>query len=106
MDAASALDIFLREENPAAAFTAYVQGYGGSDLPIGLWLSRQVALIDELINEQINVILHHPTLQALEARWRGLLALAEAAVPFDNVRIRLLDVSWRDVCRDIDRAAE
>lgn len=106
ISAADSLDIFLREDDPARALQAYVNGYGGSELPIGLWLNRQIALIDELVNEQLNTILHHPQLQALEARWRGLLALAEEAAPFDNVRIRLLDISWREVCRDIDRAAE
>lgn len=102
----SPLDRFLRAADPAEALAAYVEGYGGSTLPAGLWLSRQVALIDELIEEQLNAILHAPKLQALEARWRGLCALTEEASPYDNVRVRVLDVSWREICRDLDRAAE
>ena len=97
---------FLGESDPVRALAAYVEGYGGSSLPAGLWLSRQIALIDELIDEQLNAILHHADLQALESRWRGLLALTEEAAPYDNVRIRVLDVSWRDISRDLDRAAE
>jgi len=104
----SPLHRFLREHDPAAALAAYVEGFGGSSLPVGLWLSRQVALIDELIEEQLNAILHTPKFQALEARWRGLLALTEEAAAYDdsNVRVRMLDVSWREISRDLERAAE
>lgn len=104
--ASSPLDRFLGAADPAAALAAYVENFGASSLPVGLWLSRQIALIDDLIEEQLNAILHEPRLQALEARWRALLALTEEAAPYDNVRIRLLDVSWREICRDLERAAE
>lgn len=100
------LERFLRADDPATALAAYIDGYGGSRLPVGLWLSRQVALIDELIDEQLNRILRHPRLRELESRWRGLYALAEEASPYDNIRIRLLDINWREICKDLDRAAE
>jgi type VI secretion system protein ImpD len=100
------LERFLRADDPAVALAAYIENYGGSQLPVTLWLSRQIALIDELIGEQLNRILHHPRLQQLESSWRGLFALAEEASPYDNIRIRLLDISWREICKDLDRAAE
>ena len=104
--AQSPLERFLGAQDPAAALAAYTEGYGGSALPVALWLSRQVALIDEQIEEQLNAILHAPAFKAMEARWRGLQALVDEATPYDNVRVRVLDVSWREICRDLDRAAE
>ena len=38
-------------------------------------LNRHVALIDHLIDDQVNAILHHPDFQRLEASWRGLAFL-------------------------------
>ncbi|MDE2367041.1 MAG: type VI secretion system contractile sheath large subunit, partial [Betaproteobacteria bacterium] len=35
-------------------------------------INHRVAQIDELISAQLNEILHHPDVQALEASWRGL----------------------------------
>jgi len=38
-----------------------------------------IALIDEALNQQINMILHHPDFQAMEARWRALARLVRQA---------------------------
>ena len=57
-------------------------------------LHRQVAEIDRLITEQVNAILHHPLLQALEARWRGLAYLT-GREPSDGgppIKIKVLAV--------------
>ena len=35
-------------------------------------INHRIAQIDELISDQLNEILHHPEVQALEASWRGL----------------------------------
>jgi type VI secretion system ImpC/EvpB family protein len=71
-------------------------------------LNRDVALIDRLVNEQLNAVLHHPAFQKLEASWRGLFYLAERAAEEADaaIKIRMLDVSWRELSRDFDRAIE
>lgn len=102
------LAAFLGAADPAQALRLYVQSMAPQATRLNpiAWLSRQIALIDERINRQLNLILHHPRLQQLEARWRGLRQLTEAATGVDNVRIRVLDISWREICRDLDRAVE
>lgn len=70
------------------------------------WLLREIAYIDELINEQINLILHHPKFQKLESSWRGLLTLCEAAAEFSSTWVKFLDISWPEVSKDIGRSME
>lgn len=67
---------------------------------------RTIADIDELVNDQLNKIIHHPKFQKLEASWRGLWYLTEQADESQNIKIKLLDMSWAEVAKDIGRAME
>ncbi|MEO6707940.1 MAG: type VI secretion system contractile sheath large subunit, partial [Planctomycetota bacterium] len=49
---------------------------------------------------------HHPRFQALEASWRGLDYLIDQSAGVENVKIRVLAVSWREIARDLERAIE
>ncbi len=69
-------------------------------------LDRDIVYLDELLSQQVNAILHHPRLQALEASWRGLHCLTKQAAVVRNVKIRLLAVSWRELARDLELAIE
>ncbi|MEX0794154.1 MAG: type VI secretion system contractile sheath large subunit [Pirellulaceae bacterium] len=72
-------------------------------------LNRDVAIIDELLSDQINAIIHAPPFKKLESAWRGLEYLtrvAEEEGDRERIRIRFLDVSWREVERDLERAVE
>jgi len=71
-----------------------------------LALDRHIARIDELISEQVNAILHAPAFQRLEAGWRSLKYLTEAADGTAPAKIRVLAVSWNEVVRDLDRASD
>ncbi len=71
-------------------------------------LSRDIARIDGTLNSQLNEILHHPKFQRLEASWRGLVHLVQS-VPDDidaNIKIKALDISWKEVERDFETASE
>ncbi len=69
-------------------------------------LSRDIAEIDGLVKEQLNSVLHHPKFQALEASWRGLEMLVEAVQREGTrqIRIRFLNISWKELHRDFERA--
>jgi type VI secretion system ImpC/EvpB family protein len=71
-------------------------------------LNRQVAVIDRLINDQVNVILHHPTFQRLEASWQGLAFLARRPRREGGpaTKVKVLDVSWSELARDFERAID
>src|SRR5690606_14832451 len=93
----NALAGFLRIDDDAAAFRCWVTHFAPDDatrsLPLRLWLARQIALIDELISEQLNAILHQSRLQELEAAWRSLQKLCDESRPYPMIRLRLLNVS-------------
>jgi type VI secretion system protein ImpD/type VI secretion system protein ImpC len=71
-------------------------------------IDRAILMVDAMIAAQLDAILHHPRFQALEARWRGLRWLAGQIEdgPGDRIIIRLLGASWREIARDMERAAE
>ncbi len=69
-------------------------------------LTRDIALIDALLTRQVNAILHHPAFQKLEASWRGLLYLVRQAPDGENVKVRVLSITWKELVRDLERAIE
>lgn len=71
-----------------------------------LLISELISRIDNVVNLQLNRIIHDSRFQALEASWRGLWYLAVQADGHRNIKIRCLDISWAELTRDIDRALE
>jgi type VI secretion system ImpC/EvpB family protein len=74
-------------------------------------LNRDVAMIDELLARQVDAIIHHRRFQRLEASWRGVEYLVDQVDQHvdpdaQNVKVRLLSASWKEVCKDLDRAIE
>ena len=104
------LVLFLQQEDDVEAFRIWAQHFQNNaaiqKLPIRQWLAQQIALIDELIAEQLNAILHHKKMQALESSWRSLKKLCDESYGYSNIKLRLLNVSWAEVCRDITKAQD
>jgi type VI secretion system ImpC/EvpB family protein len=73
-----------------------------------LQLTHEIAEIDRLVGEQLNAVLHHSRFQALEASWRGLSMLisSSTAAATRQVQVKLLNVSWKEVQRDFERASD
>ena len=69
-------------------------------------IGRAVARIDQLVGQTLDLILHHPKFQKLEASWRGLESLVHRAEPGEGVIIRFLDVRWSEVIKDQLNALE
>jgi type VI secretion system protein ImpC len=61
-----------------------------------------VQRIDELINQQVNEIIHHPDFQKLEANWRGIEDLVQHTNFRANITIDLLDVTKREIEEDFE----
>lgn len=93
-------------DRDALELWAKLCGINKKTCPLMNLLTQQIADIDELINEQINVIMHHKRFQEMESRWLGLWHLVEESSHAKNIKIKLLDVSWRDLCRDVERASD
>lgn len=69
-------------------------------------LDRDIAALDGMISRQIDAVLHAQPLRRLEGSWRGLAWLSEQLPQDRMVKVRLLTISWREICRDLERAAE
>ena len=51
-------------------------------------------------------ILHHPRLRKLEGTWRGVAWLADQVDTSNRLKIKMLNVGWPEICRDLERAIE
>ncbi len=69
-------------------------------------INARVAQIDRLISTQLNAIMHHSEFQKLEASWRGLHYLVQQSETGTMMKIRVLNVSKKDLLRDMERAPE
>lgn len=59
------------------------------------------AIIDAAMTGQLNLVLHHPEFQALEASWRGLHFLVRDVESEPMLKIRLFDISLRELGRTL-----
>ncbi len=66
-------------------------------------LEAIVAEIDRLLAAQVNLVLHHPEFQQIEATWRGLQFLVGAIETGSMLKIKLLDISKRELRRSLRR---
>ncbi|HVO98285.1 MAG TPA: type VI secretion system contractile sheath large subunit [Bryobacteraceae bacterium] len=69
-------------------------------------INQRIAQIDHLLSIQLNEILHHETFQKLEASWRGLKYLLDNSETNDKLKIKVLNVSKRELLKDLQRAPE
>ncbi len=69
-------------------------------------IGREIARLDAALSAQVNALLHHPAVQKLEASWRGLHYLVSQLPEGTNIKVRILDVSWKELARDLGRAIE
>lgn len=69
-------------------------------------IQQLIAVIDRALSRQLNMIIHAPAFQQLEASWRGIQWLL-LEVPNDKaIQVKLLNVSYRELSRDILNAIE
>jgi type VI secretion system protein ImpC len=69
-------------------------------------IQARIAQIDQLISKQLNEILHHPSFQKLEASWRGIRYLLDQSETGAMLKLKVLNVSKRELLRDLQRAPE
>ncbi len=69
-------------------------------------INARIAQIDHLLSIQINEILHHADYQKLEGSWRGLKYLLSNSTTNEMLKIKVLNVSKKELLRDLQRAPE
>ena len=71
-----------------------------------MMINARIAQIDHLLSLQLNAIMHHPQFQKLEGSWRGLKHLMDNSETGVGLKIRVLNVSKKELLRDIEKAPE
>ena len=69
-------------------------------------INARIAQIDELVSAQLNEVMHHPEMQKLEASWRGLKYLLSQSETSEMLKIKILNVSKKELWKDLDSANE
>jgi type VI secretion system protein ImpC len=68
--------------------------------------NKAIALIDQQLSKQLGAIMHHPDFLKLEGSWRGLHHLVMNSETGTQLKIKVLNVSKKDLGRDLARAVE
>ncbi len=69
-------------------------------------INARIAQIDQLLSNQLNEIMHHADFQKLEASWRGLKYLIDQSETGETMKIRVMNVSKKDLLKDMEKASE
>jgi type VI secretion system protein ImpC len=65
-----------------------------------------IAEIDKKLSSQLNEVMHHEDFQKLEGTWRGLHYLVHQSETGESLRIRVLNVTRRELFKDLEKAVE
>jgi type VI secretion system protein ImpC len=71
-----------------------------------MMIAARIAQIDHLVSLQLNEVLHAPQFQKLEGTWRGLKYLLDQSETSDKLKIKVLNVTKKELLRDLQRAPE
>ncbi len=69
-------------------------------------LKQAITAIDTQISRQLAAIMHHPDFQKLEGTWRGLHYLVMNSETGEYLKIRVFNISKRELFKDLDKAVE
>jgi type VI secretion system protein ImpC len=69
-------------------------------------IQARIAEIDRLISLQLNEVVHYPAFQKLEGTWRGIKYLLDQSETSEMLKIKVLNVSKRELLKDLQRAPE
>ncbi|MEK9711463.1 MAG: type VI secretion system contractile sheath large subunit [Thalassolituus sp.] len=69
-------------------------------------IKQAITAIDQAMSKQLTAILHDEKFQKLEGSWRGLNHLVMNTETGATMKIRMLNLSKRELFRDLDKAVE
>lgn len=69
-------------------------------------INTRISQLDQLISRQLNEVMHHEAFQKLEGSWRGLQYLVSKTETGQRLKIRVLNVSKKDMLKDMEKASE
>lgn len=69
-------------------------------------INQAIRAIDAAVSKQLNAVMHHPDFLKLEGSWRGLHHLVMNTETSTSLKLKVLNVSKKDLFKDVDKAVE
>ncbi len=69
-------------------------------------INSAIAAIDRALSAQLSAIMKHEKFQKLEGSWRGLHHLVSNTETSTQLKIRMLNISKKELARDLEKAVE
>ncbi|MFT6388056.1 MAG: type VI secretion system protein ImpC [Cellvibrionaceae bacterium] len=76
------------------------------DKNLAVTIDSAIAAIDNAMSEQLSAIMQHEKFQKLEGSWRGLNHLVMNSETSSQLKIRMLNISKKELSRDLEKAVE
>ena len=86
--------------------TQFLEGSMTASRDTEAMINARIAQIDHLVSIQLNEVLHNAQFQKLEGSWRGLKYLLSQSETGVGLKIKVLNVSKKELLRDLQRAPE
>ncbi len=71
-----------------------------------MMINARIAQIDHLVSLQLNEVMHNASFQKLEGTWRGMKYLMDQSETGTMLKIKVLNVSKKELLKDLQRAPE
>ncbi|MEO6338783.1 MAG: type VI secretion system contractile sheath large subunit [Caulobacteraceae bacterium] len=69
-------------------------------------MRRAIEALDQQLSAQLAAVMHHEKFKALEGSWRGLHYLVSNSQTGKDIKIRVLNVSKRELAKDLSKAID
>ncbi|MFP5348688.1 MAG: type VI secretion system contractile sheath large subunit [Gammaproteobacteria bacterium] len=69
-------------------------------------INAAIAALDRAMSAQLSAIMHHEKFRKLEGSWRGLHHLVSNTETSNQLKIRMLNISKKELARDLEKAVE
>ena len=69
-------------------------------------IEGMIAELDKRMSEQLNLVIHHEDFQKLEGTWSGVKHLVERTGVQDDLRVKVLNVTKKELLKDFTRVGE
>lgn len=83
-----------------------MQGTVKWDKNLTVTINKAIDAIDQVLSEQLAAVMHNEKFQKLEGSWRGLNHLVMNTETGSGLKIRMLNLSKKELYKDLDKAVE
>ncbi|VAW58426.1 Uncharacterized protein ImpC, partial [hydrothermal vent metagenome] len=76
------------------------------DKNLSVTINNAIAAIDEVMSKQLSAIMQNEKFQKLEGSWRGLNHLVMNSETSTDLKIRVMNISKKELTKDLEKAVE